>query len=219
MHLLLEGDASLGRRKTASALDSPRFVPVSHLFPAHAGPMNSDNVGDLLAIVLIGPSGSGKTTVGRELAARRGAVFVDADDFHSTEAIEKMSRGIGLSDDDRLPWLSRLAAILHAPQTHPEIVLACSALKTKYREVLANGTRKVVFIYLRVELEELARRLTERQGHFAGTSLLLSQLDALEVPGPDEIIDAGLSFEQVCAAVEDRLLLVAPLAPSERKEA
>ena len=108
--------------------------------------MDSNNVGEPLAIVLVGPSGCGKTSVGRALARLRKAKFIDADDFHSPEAIEKMSRGIGLSDEDRMPWLNRLRTQIHDPLAETDIVLACSALKDNYRRLLASGSRQSRFL-------------------------------------------------------------------------
>ncbi len=168
--------------------------------------MDSNNVGVPLAIVLVGPSGCGKTSVGRALARLRKAQFIDADNFHSPGAIEKMSRGIGLSDDDRMPWLHQLRTQIHDPLAETDIVLACSALKDSYRRLLASGSRQVVFFYLKVGAKELKRRLSERAGHFAGADLLQSQLDTLELPGPDEIIDAECSLNEVCAVVEKKLV-------------
>ncbi len=181
--------------------------------------MDSDNVGEPLAIVLVGPSGCGKTSVGRALARLRQAEFIDADDFHSPEAIEKMSRGIGLSDEDRMPWLNRLRTQIHDPLTQTDVVLACSALKDKYRKLLAGGARRVLFFYLKVGTKELTRRLSERAGHFASADLLQSQLNTLELPGPDEIIDAECALDEVCAAVEEKLLSMSARPTTHAEEA
>ena len=133
----------------------------------------------------MGVAGAGKTTVGRELAEKIGWEFHDADDFHSAENIAKMHRGEGLTDADREPWLealSRLVAAVVREGRHA--VLACSALKHAYRVMImpqgipAAATR---FVYLDVPPEELERRLESRH-HYAGPSLLASQLATLEKP-------------------------------------
>lgn len=143
-----------------------------------------DNVGDPRvrgdggrSIVIMGPAGCGKTTIGTLLAQSLGGRFVDADDHHSTEARAKMGRGMALSDEDRAPWLGRLAKLLERDET---TVLACSALKTSYRRALASGSRRVIFVHLNVPSEELNRRLERRMNHFAGPALLQSQLSAWE---------------------------------------
>lgn len=127
--------------------------------------------------MIMGVSGSGKTTVGEALATRLGWVFLDADDFHTPAAKAKMAAGEGLTDADRAPWLARLREAL---QTQPGgVVLACSALRAAYRDALrAPG---VHFAYLRVPRAVLEDRLQHRT-HYAGVSLLPSQLDTLEEP-------------------------------------
>ncbi|ULH15042.1 gluconokinase [Deinococcus sp. KNUC1210] len=134
------------------------------------------------AVIVMGVSGSGKSTVGQRTAERLDWPFLDADDFHTPEARAKMARGEGLNDADRLPWLARLKAELDARPAG--VVLACSALKRHYRDVLAGPG--VQFVYLRVPRSLLETRLTARQQHYAGLSLLPSQLAALEEPAPDE---------------------------------
>ena len=134
------------------------------------------------AVIVMGVSGSGKTSVGRACAARLGWPFLDGDDFHTASAKAKMARGEGLSDEDRWPWL---ACLCEEIDIRPGgVVLACSALKRRYRDVLRGpGVR---FVYLRVPLALLEARLSHRPGHYAGLSLLPSQLAALEEPAPDE---------------------------------
>lgn len=166
----------------------------------------------------MGPAGSGKTTIGRLLAVRVGARFVDADDFHSPSAIDKMARGIALSDQERRPWLLRLARLLHEAQPEEPIVLACSALKEEYRALLRTAVDEpdaspeptskdgqgIHFFYLRVARDELAQRLATRGVHFAGPALLDSQLATLEEPKTGAV-DASLSPEQVCTSILDQL--------------
>jgi gluconokinase len=133
----------------------------------------------------MGPSGSGKTSVGRRLSAARGDTFIDADDHHDARSVEKMRRGESLTDEDRAPWLRRLAALLRETNRSTRAVLACSALKASYRRTLTDGRTDVLFVYLQVGEAELARRLRERTGHYAGPQLLQSQLEAWEDPNPD----------------------------------
>lgn len=134
------------------------------------------------AIVVMGPSGSGKTTIGRRLAEQLRRPFVDADDHHSPENVAKMRSGVGLTDEDREPWLLGLRALL---KDSPRTILACSALKKSYRTLLRPENAAVVFLLLDVPEEELARRLEARQGHYAGPSLLKSQLALLEPPAEE----------------------------------
>src|SRR5690242_12438217 len=140
----------------------------------------------------MGVAGAGKTTVGRELATSIGWEFHDADDFHSRENIAKMHRGEGLTDADRQPWLDALCRLIAAiVRERRHAVLACSALKQAYREVLmpAGVASAVVrFVYLDVPPEELERRLESRH-HFAGPSLLSSQLATLEKPNDAVWVD------------------------------
>lgn len=134
----------------------------------------------------MGVSGSGKTSVGRELAARAGWPFLDADDVHTPEARRKMARGEALTDADRAPWLARLRSELEA---RPDMVLACSALRRAYREALrlpALSLSSQHFLFLNVPGPLLRARLEAREGHYAGRTLLPSQLATLERPGLDE---------------------------------
>jgi gluconokinase len=125
----------------------------------------------------MGVAGVGKTTVGRALARELGYSFVDADDFHSAENVEKMRRGEALDDRDREPWLRALRARLDRGD---EVVLACSALKQAYRDVLSPA----VFVWLDAPIEVVRARLRERQGHFVDEKLLESQVGELDVSNP-----------------------------------
>ncbi|MCH2108551.1 MAG: AAA family ATPase [Polyangiaceae bacterium] len=185
--------------------------------------------------LVMGVSGSGKSTIGRQLAATREARFLDADTLHSPRAKEKMSRGEGLTDTDRLPWLNALAdEIAQARRRGEELVVACSALKLEYRNTLirasANGSSasalsrpasptreqkespssalgRVNIIYLKVPSEVLATRLAKRQGHFAGPGLLQSQLETLEEPGREVTFDGAQRPEQVMQEIVGRYSL------------
>ncbi|VDK47853.1 unnamed protein product [Anisakis simplex] len=131
-------------------------------------------------IFLMGVAGCGKSTVGVELANQLGARFIDADNYHTVENRSKMAKGIPLSDSDRLPWLQQIAAI--AKESDAQIVvIACSALKRTYRQILSESLEDdYMFIHLDVPRTELERRLQSRKGHFFNKSLLDSQLTTLE---------------------------------------
>jgi gluconokinase len=157
-----------------------------------------------MVIVLMGVSGSGKTAVGERLAAALGAEFAEGDAYHPPANVEKMRRGTPLVDADRWPWLETLAReIGRWLDAGQEVVLACSALKRRYREVLQAGRPEVRFVYLRGTEPLIRARLAARRGHFMPASLLASQFAALEKPAdaitvdidrpPDAIVDAILA--------------------------
>lgn len=141
-----------------------------------------------LAIVVMGVSGSGKSTLGMALAERMGCAFLEGDDFHPAANVDKMRRGIPLTDEDRWPWLDRLGAAMAAEVARAgPVVASCSALRRVYRERLEHATGgRAVFILLDVPAAELDRRLRHRPGHYMPASLLDSQLRTLERPTPDE---------------------------------
>jgi gluconokinase len=140
-----------------------------------------------LAIVVMGVSGCGKSTVGRQLAQRLQATFLDADDFHPPTNVERMRAGIALTDAERAPWLDALAARLAAAGAADEaVVLACSALKRSYRDALRRGAPALTLVHLTGSPAMLAERITARPGHYMPPTLLPSQLATLELPGTDE---------------------------------
>jgi gluconokinase len=155
----------------------------------------------------MGPAGSGKTTVGKLLAAQLGWDFFDADNFHSAANIEKMSRGIPLHDEDRIPWLESIRkAMLQWDAQGRNAVLACSALKRSYRErLLINSNVKLV--YLKGSFELFRERLRARKGHYAGEQILAGQFADLEEPADANTIDAAQSPEQIVAEIRERLAL------------
>lgn len=131
----------------------------------------------------MGVSGSGKTTVGAAAAAALGARFVDADDYHPPSNRAKLSAGIPLTDDDRLPWLTALAELIAPAAAGSEVVvLACSALKESYRRILFGGGRERLVAFLSGPPELIGERLRTRGGHFMSPGLLGSQLETLEEP-------------------------------------
>ncbi|MEV6301301.1 gluconokinase [Actinoplanes sp. NPDC051861] len=140
------------------------------------------------AIVVMGVSGSGKSTIGTLLAAAiPGAVFIDADDLHPAANKTMMAAGIPLTDQDREPWLHTCAVTVAAERAAGRpVVLACSALRRRYRDLLTAGAGPLHFVHLRAGTELLTDRLTARQGHFMPAGLLNSQLETLEELEPDE---------------------------------
>ena len=140
-----------------------------------------------LQIVIMGVCGSGKSTLATLLAQRLGSAFAEADDFHSEESISKMKAGLPLDDEDRWPWLRRLAAWMQERTLEDRsAVVSCSALKRSYRDVLRQGSPQAIFIHLDGARHLLLERLNGRQGHFMPQSLLDSQLAILEPFAPDE---------------------------------
>jgi gluconokinase len=144
----------------------------------------------------MGVTGSGKTTIGKALAARLGWDFIDADDFHSSSNITKMTNGIPLADEDRLPWLlllrSKITECLE--NGHPGI-LACSALKESYRQILLSNNPEIQIVYLKTSFDLVLSRLTTRTDHFMQPSLLQSQFDTLEEPKNAIFVDNGHSVD------------------------
>jgi gluconokinase len=136
-------------------------------------------------IVLMGVAGSGKSAVGAALAARLGAAYVDGDDLHPRQNIEKMSRGEPLTDEDRWPWLALVGRRLAEPDGI--LIVGCSALKRRYRDLIRQEAHApVTFVHLSGSKELIAARVATRTGHFMPASLLDSQFAALEPPGDDE---------------------------------
>jgi gluconokinase len=138
-------------------------------------------------VVVMGVSGSGKSTIGALLASRLQWEFEDADWLHPAANVDKMHNGIPLTDEDRLPWLDAVAAwIDHCRRSGRHGIIACSALKRRYREILIGNRADVRLIYLKGAEELIARRTATRHEHFMPQSLLHSQYEALEEPGSDE---------------------------------
>lgn len=136
-----------------------------------------------LVLIFMGVSGSGKTTLGTLFAKRTGALFFEGDEFHPPENIEKMHRGIPLTDADRANWLRTLREIIKRSLDQGTFtVMACSALKTAYRDLLQGGDARVKFVYLTGPRSLIEARLKARRNHFMPPTLLDSQLATLEPP-------------------------------------
>lgn len=153
------------------------------------------------SILVMGVSGSGKSHIGKLIAERLQADFIDADDHHSATSIAKMSRGEPLNDNDRKGWLQTLANFYRDyGRRKKTVVIGCSALKRRYRDILRQGTPELSILYLHGDRDVLLRRLGSRQGHFFhGDHMLDSQLRDLQSPGEDEaiVIDIRLPPEEI----------------------
>jgi carbohydrate kinase (thermoresistant glucokinase family) len=162
-----------------------------------------------LALIVMGVAGSGKSTVGEALAARLGWRFADGDDFHPPANVAKMSAGTPLTDEDRWPWLRAIAAAVAASLDRGEsVVVACSALKRRYRDVLVGGREDVRVVYLQGSKELIAERMAKRRDHFMPTALLDSQFAALEEPGEVEraiVVPIAFSPQEMVEGVVGRL--------------
>jgi gluconokinase len=137
-------------------------------------------------VIVMGVSGAGKTTIGEALARSLGWRFIDADDLHPEANVAKMAAGRPLEDEDRWPWLERLNEILRAEK---DAVLACSALKERYRKRLGRGIDRVLWVYLKGDIELIRSRLGDRRHRYMPASLLESQLAALEPPAAAITVD------------------------------
>ncbi len=146
----------------------------------------------------MGVSGSGKTTIGKRLSDKLGWDFYDADDFHPQANIDKMSRGVPLTDADRLPWLEKLnKLILEYIGKNRPVVVSCSALKNSYRELLLRNVSPAVLVYLRGDHDLIKERMQQRQDHYMRAHLLDSQFESLEEPEDAIIIDIEANPEAI----------------------
>lgn len=162
--------------------------------------------------ILMGVAGCGKSTIGRAAAKRLNIPFLEGDDFHPESNIEKMSNGLALCDDDRMPWIKRMVqacidGTLTTGEKDAAIILACSALSERARQGLRSGLNdKCRFIHLHGDKEKIQQRLSDRKGHFFKAELLASQFDALDIPHDADRLDIFLPIdvlvEQVCDIIQ-----------------
>jgi gluconokinase len=149
-------------------------------------------------IILMGVSGCGKTSIGKILARKTGKKFLDGDDYHPPENIRKMQAGEPLNDDDRKPWLQELMRLLDEAGKGKGCILACSALKQSYRDMLSGSSgSEVVFVYLKGSRDLIAKRLNARVGHYFPKNLLESQFSDLEEPSDTLTIEIDLDPESI----------------------
>ncbi len=157
--------------------------------------------------VIMGVSGCGKSTVGEALAQKLGCPFYDGDDFHPPENVVKMGNGFPLTDDDRYPWLAILHNLLAGHVAKGETaVLACSALKKKYRNQL-RVNNETCFIFLQGSFDLIWERMHARQNHYMKAEMLQSQFDTLEPPSTDEAftIEIDQDIESIVEIIENQL--------------
>jgi carbohydrate kinase (thermoresistant glucokinase family) len=168
--------------------------------------MSADLNSAFCALIVMGVSGSGKSTIANALGRRLGWIVKDADQFHSKSNIEKMSAGIALTDDDRWSWLRAVAAEIGRRRAGgTSIVMACSALKRAYRDILVQRHRDTRIVYLRGDKNLIADRLRARDAHFMPPELLQSQFETLEEPTEEErpiIVDVNATVNEIV----DRIL-------------
>ena len=159
-----------------------------------------------IVVVLMGVSGTGKTAVGTRLARALGGTFAEGDDYHPPANVAKMRSGTPLDDADRKPWLEALSREIGGWLAEGEpVVLACSALKQRYRDILKAGRPGVVFVHLKGDPALIRTRLQGRRGHYMPASLLDSQLAALEEP--EDAIAVGIEGtpDQIVAEILKKL--------------
>lgn len=155
----------------------------------------------------MGVSGSGKSTIGKLLAQSLDASFVEGDDYHPRANIEKMLHGSPLSDRDRHPWLESLSSALDEWRREKrDVVLACSALKHCYRQVLAGSHKYTFFVYLKGDEALIRERLKNREGHFMSTSLLTDQFSTLEEPLDAITVGIANMPEVIISIIREKLV-------------
>ena len=159
------------------------------------------------ALIVMGVSGSGKSTIASSLASRLGWSFEDADRFHPASNVAKMSAGQPLTDEDRWPWLQAIAdEIDKVCRAGGTVVIACSALKRAYRDLLVHGRNDVRIVFLQGTKAVIAERLARRKHHFMPPGLLDSQFKALEPPEPDEKV-ITVSIEPPAETIVEQIIV------------
>ncbi len=158
-----------------------------------------------MLILVMGVAGSGKTSVGTKLAEALNYVFADADCFHPAANIDKMSRGIPLTDEDRVPWLEAIRRALRQWQAAGQgAVVTCSALKRRYRQFLSQDC-DLKIVYLKGDYDVIYGRLAARQGHFMRPEMLTSQFADLEEPEDAIVVDISASPDEIVANIVSKL--------------
>jgi gluconokinase len=166
------------------------------------------------ALIVMGVSGSGKSTIGQALAARLGWRYADGDRFHPASNVAKMSAGQPLTDEDRWPWLKAIADEIDRLSAAGEcVVVACSALRRVYRDILVHGRRDIRLVHLDGTQALIAERLSLRKGHFMPPGLLASQFKTLEPPTGDER-PITVSIDASVEAIVDDIVTQLKLSPS-----
>lgn len=170
-------------------------------------------------LVVMGVAGSGKSTIAAALSRQLGWACAEADEFHPQTNIQKMSQGIPLQDEDRWPWLQQIQNWMTTQaKAGKSTVLTCSALKQRYRQLLAQAEGRVVFLHLHGEADLIGQRMQGREGHFMPPTLLPSQLATLEPLSEDELatgslrLDISKSPEELVSTIVASLKL--PAAPA-----
>lgn len=179
--------------------------PDSGLFFCSLRPCIIPQIIQMICYVM-GVAGSGKSTIGKLLSQQLSLPFFDADAFHPAANIEKMSQGIPLTDEDRIPWLENIAATARQYAEGNGAIFACSALKQQYRDILSSSIDAPVhWIFLKGDPELILQRMEQRQDHFMPPALLQSQFDTLEAPEVAIIVNITDSPEVVVARIEQHL--------------
>jgi carbohydrate kinase (thermoresistant glucokinase family) len=161
-----------------------------------------------LIIYIMGVSGSGKTTIGKKISAEMGMPFFDADDFHSRANKEKMKAGQPLTDNDRAEWLISINELAKDQMKKEGAIIACSALKEKYRKILSEGiTVPIFWIFLQGNYELIQRRMEARTDHFMPPTMLSSQFDALEIPEQCISIDISQKPDKIVKEIISQIAL------------
>jgi len=152
--------------------------------------------------LIMGVAGSGKSTLGMALAQKLAWDFFDADEYHSAENIAKMTAGIPLTDSDRVPWLVALnQQLLSTLETDRHPILACSALKDRYRKKLLDGLQEMAIIYLKGSFEDIQPRLIAREKHYMKEHMLQSQFNTLEEPENALVLDVSLTVSKMLESI------------------
>jgi len=163
---------------------------------------------------MMGVSGSGKSTVGRLLARRLGWSYYEGDEYHGAANIEKMAKGIALTDEDRLPWLASIKALIDGCRgSASDAVVACSALRRDYRRYLAADLEDVRFVYLKGPVQVIRQRMKTREDHYMKAVMLESQFASLEEPDDAIVADIAQSPEDIVARLAVEVRVAANVTP------